>query len=96
VRPLLGELLLDSGAINHEQLDTALARQDAQKLPIGQLLVKLGFVTDDTMRLALSSQLGVPFVDPRKSRLIAVSRDPSIARSRVGISSCPSRDRDGR
>ncbi len=27
------------------------------------MLVKLGFVTDEAMRVALSSQLGVPFID---------------------------------
>ena len=76
MRPLLGEVLLDSGAINREQLASALAHQDTQKIPIGQLLVKLGFVTDDTMRMALSNQLGVPFIDLEK---LAVDR--SLARS---------------
>ena len=80
MRPLLGELLLDSGAISHDQLDSALARQETQKLPIGQLLVKLGFVTDDTMRLALSSQLGVPFIDLEK---VAVDRSLTRAVNRT-------------
>lgn len=59
----LGELLVAGGAISRKQLDSAVARQSTQKLPIGQLLVKLGYVTDEAMRQVLSSQLGVPFID---------------------------------
>lgn len=72
----LGELLVASGSITREQLDNALARQKTQKLPIGQLLVKLGYLTDDAMRLALSSQLAVPFIDLDK-----VVIDRSLARA---------------
>ena len=72
----LGQLLVASGAITKDQLESALARQKSQKLPIGQLLVKLGYITDDTMRLALSSQLAVPFIDLDK-----VVIDRSLARS---------------
>jgi type IV pilus assembly protein PilB len=72
----LGELLVASGSITREQLDNALARQKTQKMPIGQLLVKLGYLTDDAMRLALSSQLGVPFIDLDK-----VVIDRSLARA---------------
>ena len=52
-----------SGAITDRQLTEALSKQKGQKVPLGQILVKLGYVTDDTMRLALSGQLGVPFID---------------------------------
>jgi type IV pilus assembly protein PilB len=55
--------LIDAGNISSVQLDSALEHQKAQKLPLGQLLVKLGFITDDAMRMALASQVGVPFID---------------------------------
>jgi type IV pilus assembly protein PilB len=71
----LGELLISSGNISSEQLDTALERQKTQKLPLGQLLVKLGFITDDAMRMALASQVGVPFID-----LDNTSIDPGLGR----------------
>ena len=71
----LGDLLVASGALTQEQLDTALGRQKVLKVPLGQVLVKLGFVSDDTMRLALSSQLGVPFID-----LDSVTIDKILAR----------------
>ena len=57
------------------QLETALERQKTQKLPLGQLLVKLGFISDDAMRMALASQVGVPFID-----LDNTSIDPGLGR----------------
>ena len=59
----LGDLLVQGGAISVSQLETALARQKTQKIPLGQLLVKLGLVTDDAVRMALAGQLGIPFID---------------------------------
>jgi hypothetical protein len=38
-------------------------RQKEQKLPIGQLLVKLGHVSDDAVRMAIADQLGIPYID---------------------------------
>jgi len=55
--------MVASGAINASQLETALARQKEQKLPIGQLLVKLGHVSDDAVRMAIADQLGIPYID---------------------------------
>jgi type IV pilus assembly protein PilB len=71
----LGELLVASNAITEAQLTLALAKQKSQKIPLGQMLVRLGYVTDDTMRLALSGQLGVPFID-----IDNVSIDRSLGR----------------
>jgi type IV pilus assembly protein PilB len=56
-------MLVASGALTLDQLDSALAKQRGQKIPLGQLLVKLGYVTDDAMRMALAAQLGIPFID---------------------------------
>ena len=67
--------MISAGNISAEQLDTALERQNTQKLPLGQLLVKLGFITDDAMRMALASQVGVPFID-----LDNTSIDPGLGR----------------
>jgi len=59
----LGDLLVQGGAISASQLESALTRQKTQKAPLGQLLVKLGFVTDDAVRMALAGQLGIPYID---------------------------------
>lgn len=62
-RRRLGEILVAGGAITSDQLTRALAEQPALELPLGQTLLKLGFTTDEIMRQALSSQLGVPYID---------------------------------
>jgi putative toxin-antitoxin system antitoxin component (TIGR02293 family) len=62
-RRRLGEILVAGGAITEQQLAVALAEQPVRKLPLGQTLLALGFTTDETMRQALSSQLGVPYID---------------------------------
>jgi putative toxin-antitoxin system antitoxin component (TIGR02293 family) len=62
-RPRLGEILVAGGAITAAQLEHALTEQAAFQLPLGQTLLKLGYTTDETMRQALSSQLGVPYID---------------------------------
>lgn len=59
----LGEILLANHAITAQQLEHALAQQGSLNLPLGAVLVKLDYVTDDTMRQALSRQLNVPFID---------------------------------
>ena len=72
----LGEYLVKSGAISHEQLQDALRQQKHHKgVRLGRLLVKLGFISDDVMRQALSTQLNVPFVDLERMRI-----DPALGR----------------
>lgn len=62
-RRRLGEILVAGGAITADQLAHALAEQPTRQLPLGQTLLALGFTTDEIMRQALSSQLGVPYID---------------------------------
>ena len=59
----LGEILVAGGAVTAEQLERALAEQPRLQLPLGQTLLHLGYTTDEVMRQALSSQLGVPYID---------------------------------
>ena len=74
-RTRIGELLLATGAITQQQLDHALAQQISLKLPLGKVLLKLDYITDETMRQALSAQLNVPYVD-----LDTVTIDRKLAR----------------
>jgi len=62
-RRRLGEILVAGGAVTAEQLERALAEQPRLQLPLGQTLLHLGYTTDEVMRQALSSQLGVPYID---------------------------------
>jgi type IV pilus assembly protein PilB len=70
-------MLVKTGAISQEQLQDALRQQKHHKgVRLGRLLVKLGFISDDVMRQALSSQLNVPFVDLERMRI-----DPALGRT---------------
>ena len=62
-RPRLGEVLLRHGTITREQLDHALATQKKAHGPLGQLLIKLGYLDDASMRQALAIQLDIPYLD---------------------------------
>lgn len=62
-RSRLGEVLLKAGRITPAQLDAALALQRKTPMPIGQALIRLGAVTEMTMRDALCTQLHVNFFD---------------------------------
>ncbi len=55
--------MLADGRLNKSQLEHALEQQIAQKRPLGQILTKLHYVTDEVMREALGRQLNIPYVD---------------------------------
>jgi len=65
-RSRLGEILLANGALSEQQLEHALAQQPNLKLPLGKVLLKLNYITDEIMRQALSAQLNVPYIDLEK------------------------------
>jgi type IV pilus assembly protein PilB len=50
----LGEKLVDAGLISADQLKIALFEQQRSHKPLGEVLVSLGFVTEETFREALS------------------------------------------
>ena len=74
-RARLGELLVSGKQITVKQLDTALARQQQTRQPLGHTLISLGYVTEETMREALCAQLHVNFFD-----LDNIPLDPALAR----------------
>ena len=66
--PRVGDLLVDHGLITPEQLSQALDYQrasDGRKL-LGNVLVELGFVTQDKVMEAVADSYGLPFakIDP--------------------------------
>ena len=58
----LGELLIERGVISKEQLEKALALQKEEGGLIGQILVKLGFTTEEEIAQALTAQFGFPYL----------------------------------
>ncbi len=68
-RKPLGQLLLDKGVIQQEQLDRALAeqKQSGNKKLLGEILVELNICTEDQVTESLAQCYGVPYarVSPR-------------------------------
>ncbi|MBT4075093.1 MAG: secretion system protein E, partial [Gammaproteobacteria bacterium] len=59
----LGEILIDEGVITRDQLHIGLTEQKKVDLPLGKLLVNLGFATEAIMRSALGEALEQDSVD---------------------------------
>lgn len=58
----LGELLLERGIINEEQLNKALKTQKERGGLIGQVLVMLGYAKEEEIAQALTVQYGFPYL----------------------------------
>ncbi|MDO9264964.1 MAG: hypothetical protein Q7U02_13430, partial [Desulfosalsimonadaceae bacterium] len=63
LRGRLGEELVSSKLISREQLEKALVRRTQVDMPIGSLLIKMGFVSTDDMLNFLSKKFGVPHIN---------------------------------
>lgn len=59
----LGDLLINSGSISKEQLEQALTEQRENGGKLGDVLVKLEFITPAEFAKILSQQLSIPFID---------------------------------
>jgi general secretion pathway protein E len=59
---LLGELLRDDFHISQELIDEALVEQEQCNLKLGDILLKRQIVEEDTLRLALSIQQGILYL----------------------------------
>lgn len=59
----LGELLVQQGLITQDQLRIALTEQRSQNIPIGRLLVRLGFVTEAVVRDIMARTIGQESID---------------------------------
>jgi type IV pilus assembly protein PilB len=66
-RRLLGDILVMQGVINSKQLDQAVTRQKQGldgKLPIGAILVKLGYATEEDITRARAMQMNITYAPP--------------------------------
>jgi type II secretory ATPase GspE/PulE/Tfp pilus assembly ATPase PilB-like protein len=59
----LGELLVQQGLITTDQLAIALAEQRHNNIPLGRLLVRLGFVTETAIRDIMARTIGQESID---------------------------------
>ena len=58
----IGEILLGRGVINRKELEKALTHQKEHGGQLGQILIQLGFITEDEVALALTAQYGFPYL----------------------------------
>jgi len=76
----IGEMLLESGLINQQQLDNAMKTKLGTTLRFGEIMTALGYVTEDQITQCLADQYGyrvadMAFVEPEKE---AIKLIPSI------------------
>ncbi|HKV88712.1 MAG TPA: GspE/PulE family protein [Candidatus Dormibacteraeota bacterium] len=72
---MLGELLLEQGMIDEQQLQRALAAQNVSYAPLGSVLVSQGSLQENHLTAVLSNHLQVPVADLRDGAV-----DEEIAR----------------
>src|SRR5664279_1338513 len=84
----LGEILLDGGLVDQEQMSTAVEEQQRLGRSLGRVLVDLGMVTESQLVAALAQQIGLPFVDlgefPVDGSAVA-SIAPAVARRHMAL-----------
>jgi len=62
-RKRLGEVMLELGLINQDQLHVALEYGKSWRMKLGQSLVANRFISEKQLKMVLSSHLGVPAID---------------------------------
>ncbi len=93
-RLLIGEILIKRKSITKEQLDHALDAQRKEGGFVGEILVKLGYVDERDIVVALVVQCGLPYIavnkytiDPKVVQLIPkemAERERIIALDKIG------------
>ncbi len=59
----IGDLLQQEGLITQEQLEQALAEQKESGIKLGEAIVKLGFVDENTFLTTFAKNLNIPFIN---------------------------------
>jgi type IV pilus assembly protein PilB len=70
----LGQILLEQGLLEHEQLERALEEHRNTPKSLGRVLIDLGYIRERDLVRALAEQVGLEFVDLTEYRI-----DPVIA-----------------
>ncbi|MFH1723135.1 MAG: ATPase, T2SS/T4P/T4SS family [Elusimicrobiota bacterium] len=73
----LGDILLQAGVINQEQLNQALKVSQQASCRIGEAVIKLGFATEETIAVSVSKLLGVPYAS-RENKILRPERGQGL------------------
>ncbi len=79
----LGDMLLQAKVISELQLNAAIAEQQRWGGKLGQILVRMGALTEDLLVMALCRQLNLPRAD-----LDAVQFVPDALKQRIDLATC--------
>jgi type IV pilus assembly protein PilB len=90
----LGDILLKSREIDRGQLESALAEQQRTRESLGEVLLRLGYISEERLRVALCRQLHIRFfnldtviLDPTLRNLVSekfATKHRTVPVSRVG------------
>ena len=78
----IGQILVDSGYMSLDALDSALAKQKGTAARLGDILKTFGFVSEETLLKALTLQYGAKVVD-----ISATPPDPALMRE-TSVETC--------
>ncbi|QSV45261.1 GspE/PulE family protein [Geobacter benzoatilyticus] len=67
-RKNIGEILVERGALNPEDLPFVVEKLKVTSKRFGEICVEEGFITEEALALALSEQYGIEYVDARGMR----------------------------
>jgi general secretion pathway protein E len=73
-RPLIGQILIEKYSLTPAQLEEGLRLQKEQRGKIGEILVRLKYLTDEAVLEALSSQWQLPYISSLETKEI----DPTL------------------
>ena len=63
-RRRIGDILIEDGMVTHEQLDEALElqKQSVEEIAIGELLIRLGYLSEEGLALSLCKKLKIKYI----------------------------------
>ena len=65
----LGGILISEGIITEKQLEESIALQTKEGGKLGDVLIRLGYVSDEQIVIALSKQLSIPYISLASGKL---------------------------
>lgn len=65
----LGDILISEGIITEKQLEESIALQAKEGGKLGEVLIRLGYLSDEQIVIALSKQLAIPYISLASGKL---------------------------
>ncbi len=59
----IGRILTKMGKVTRDQVQEGLDLQQQRRMPLGQLLIELGYITENDVNAALAAQVGMEIID---------------------------------